>query len=537
MAHTIPAPMSHEPTPTSGAVAAPERSPLVELLTIAIPTVATMTSYTLMTFVDKLMVSRIGPDPIYVGAQGNGGITSWIAVSIVFGTLTVVNTFVSQNFGAGKADRAPAYAWNGVWLALIAWLLVMVPYAAALPTIFEMVRDPSLSEEATKAVVRRDGMAAQFAQILLWGSIITMARQAIGQFFYGLHRPAIMLLAGVSGNVANFVFNSVLIYGPNGPADGNHVGFDAVTHWWFSGASSVARTLGIPALGVPGAAIGTVLGTIIELAVLLVVFLSPSFNRRFNTRHGWRPSWSHLKDIFRIGWAPGLMFGNEMICWGAFMVYFVGHFGAQHSTAGFIAHQWMSMSFMPAVGISVAVTAMVGKCMGMGRPDLAAQRAWTGVMLSMAYMGLCGIVFVVFREQLVRLFIDKNTPPEVVEELLKLGGRFLIAAAVFQIFDGLAMALSGALRGAGDTTFVGVVTVVSSWVVIVGGGWVAITVFPQIESVGPWGAAALYIITLSGFTLWRFLAGKWKLIKLVHDDKHPRPEPQASVASVTDGVL
>jgi MATE family multidrug resistance protein len=518
-------------------VAARERTPLVELLTIAIPTVATMTSYTLMTFVDKLMVSRIGPDPIYVGAQGNGGITSWIAVSIVFGTLTVVNTFVSQNFGAGKADRAPAYAWNGVWLALIAWLLVMVPYAAALPTIFEMVRDPSLSEEATKAVVRRDGMAAQFAQILLWGSIITMARQAIGQFFYGLHRPAIMLLAGVSGNVANFVFNSVLIYGPNGPADGNHVGFDAVTHWWFSGASSVARTLGIPALGVPGAAIGTVLGTIIELAVLLVVFLSPSFNRRFNTRHGWRPSWSHLKDIFRIGWAPGLMFGNEMICWGAFMVYFVGHFGAQHSTAGFIAHQWMSMSFMPAVGISVAVTAMVGKCMGMGRPDLAAQRAWMGVMLSMAYMGLCGIVFVVFREQLVRLFIDKNTPPEVVEELLKLGGRFLIAAAVFQIFDGLAMALSGALRGAGDTTFVGVVTVVSSWVVIVGGGWVAITVFPQIESVGPWGAAALYIITLSGFTLWRFLAGKWKLIKLVHDDKHPRPEPQASVASVTDGVL
>ena len=45
-----------------------QRSPLVELLAIAAPVVATMTSYTLMQFVDKLMVSRIGPDPIYVGA-------------------------------------------------------------------------------------------------------------------------------------------------------------------------------------------------------------------------------------------------------------------------------------------------------------------------------------------------------------------------------------------------------------------------------------------------------------------------------------
>jgi MATE family multidrug resistance protein len=168
---------------------------------------------------------------------------------------------------------------------------------------------------------------------------------------------------------------------------------------------------------------------------------------------------------------------------------------------------------------------------------LAAQRAWTGVKLSMAYMGLCAVVFIVFREPLVRMFIDKDTAPEVVAEIMKLGGQFLILAAVFQIFDGLAMALSGALRGAGDTTFVGVVTVVSSWFVIVGGGWVAITVFPQFESAGPWAAAALYIITLSCFTLWRFLAGKWKSIKLVRDDAHPAPEPQASVASVTDGVL
>ena len=55
------------------------------------------------------------------------------------------------------------------------------------------------------------------------------------------------------------------------------------------------------------------------------------------------------------------MFGNEMVCWGFFMVHLVSGFGPQHASAGWIAHQYMSLSFMPAVGISVACTAIVGK--------------------------------------------------------------------------------------------------------------------------------------------------------------------------------
>jgi len=216
------------------------------------------------------------------------------------------------------------------------------------------------------------------------------------------------------------------------------------------------------------------------------------------------------------------------------MVYFVGHFGPDHSTAGWIAHQWMSLSFMPAVGISVAVTAVVGKCMGMGRPDLAEKRAKLGLALAMGYMGLCAVLFVVLRGPLVGLFIDANTPPERVEVLMALGGKFLILTAVFQLFDAIAMTLSGALRGAGDTIFVGIVTVISSWVVIVGGGWVTVTYFPAWESTGPWVAAAAYIICLSVFVLGRFWGGKWKAIKLVDREGG---DPQAATSMVTDGVM
>src|SRR5438876_281767 len=66
-------------------------APIVELLRIAGPTVATMTSYTLMQFVDKWLVSRIGPDPVYVGAQGNGALAAFVPISIAMGLLTVIN--------------------------------------------------------------------------------------------------------------------------------------------------------------------------------------------------------------------------------------------------------------------------------------------------------------------------------------------------------------------------------------------------------------------------------------------------------------
>ncbi len=121
-----------------------------------------------------------------------------------------------------------------------------------------------------------------------------------------------------------------------------------------------------------GAAVGTVIGTAVEFAIPMAVFLSPAVNRRYRTRAAWRPSPAHLKDLLRIGWPGGLMFGNEMICWGIFMVYLVGMFGPEHSTAGWIAHQWMALSFMPAVGISVATTAIVAEiAVGAGVPRAA----------------------------------------------------------------------------------------------------------------------------------------------------------------------
>lgn len=474
--------------------------PFVEMVTLAAPVVATMTSYTVMQFVDKLMVSRIGPDPIYVGAQGNGGLAAFVPIAVVMGFITVVNTYVSQHMGAGRPERGPAYAWTGMWIAAAAWLFVLLPWAYAMPSVFRLVGQSE----------RMVGLSSGYGRILLLGAVVTLCSRAVSQFFYGMHTPLVVMVSNVSGNIVNFSCNYCLIYG----------------------------RFGFPALGMNGAAIATVIGTCVELAIPMAVFLGPRMNGLYATRAAWRLSMERVREIAKIGWPGAAMFGNEMTCWAFFMVYLVGGFGPRHSTAGWIAHQYMSLSFMPTVGISVAMTALVGKYMGMRRPDLAAQRAWMGLGLAVAYMGLCAVCFVVFRERLVRFFIEKDTSPEDAALLVSLGSRFLIATAAFQMFDAIAMSLNGALRGAGDTVWTGVATLILSWSIIVGGGLAMVKFAPGLGSVGPWIAAACYIFLLSMMILTRFAGGQWRRIKLVQEGEEEREELEAGrlAGSTTDGI-
>ncbi len=499
-------PPTASPAPTSKDFVEPHA--IREMLAIAGPTVAAMTSYTLMTFTDKWLVSHIGPDPIYVGAQGNGGLAAWVPISVAHGLLTMVNTFVAQNMGAGKPERGPAYAWNGFWLAILYWLLILIPLAIAVPFLFEYLAQPSNGQPGMDA--RQATLSAQYGSILLYGAGITLATRAVGQFFYGMHRPGVVMTAGILANIVNLFISCILVYG-NGPMPESLGLFGRV-------CSSVGVALNVPAMGIAGSAIGTVIATAVELALPLALFLGPKLNRLYATRAAWRPSLTHLKDLSRLGWPGGIMFGNEMICWGFFMVYLVSRFGPEHTTAGWIAHQYMSLSFMPAVGISVAVTALVGKYQGMGRSDIAAARAWLGVKIAMVYMGICAAIFILFPSMLIGLFVDDATDPEQKARLLWLGQKFLIATAAFQLFDAVAMVISGALRGAGDTIIPGIATVVSAWLIIVGGGLAMVTFFPNLESLGAWIAAAAYIAILCLILLARFLSGRWKSIRLVHRD-------------------
>ncbi len=465
-----------------------ERSALREMFAVAMPAVVTMTSYTAMQFTDAIVVSRLGPEA--VAAQGNGGISAFVPASIMFGIVSMVNTFASQNLGAGRPERGAAYMWNALWLVVAVWAALLLPYAAVLPWVFSAMRGV-MHLEVDPIVAP---MEVVYGRILVLGMVFTISARGMSHYFFGLHRPRVVLVSALVSNAVNILLSIGLVFG-----------------YW-----------GLPRMGIAGSGWGTVIGSAVEVSIPMALFLSKGYAEKYGTRSSWRIDWAKMKEILRVGWPAGAMWGNEIVCWWVFMAGLNAHFGVAHDAAGWMVLRYMHLSFMPAVGLSIAMTAVVGKLIGAGRRDLVHSRTWLGVKVAMGYMGLCAVAMVVFRGSLIGVFLGaSNIAPEMRTEVMQIGSTLLIVAAAFQVFDAIAITLSGALRGAADTLWPGVMMIVLSWVCIVGLGWALVEWAPQLKSLGPWLGAAAYIILLAVAYLWRFESGAWKRINVLDQPAMP----------------
>jgi MATE family multidrug resistance protein len=466
---------------------------LGEVLRLSWPASLSMLSGTLMMFVDGLMVARTGPEAL--GAQFVGGILSFVPTSLMLGVLTVVNTYTSQNFGAGRLKRCGQYAWAGLFVALAFALPMQVLNAAAGPVIRLFGHEPAVQQ-----------LEVLYFRYMIVNMIPFLTSRVLEQFFFGLGRSGIVLISAFAANAFNVLANWVLIYG----------------HW------------GFPAMGLEGAAIGTVGSTVLMLMILLAVFWKRNFHEHFGTRDVRAVRRNECFDIIRIGWPAGVQFCNDVTSWSLVTAYLIGKFfGTDHLAANTACVRYLGLSFMPAVGVGIATTALVGRYIGEGRPDLARRRAHAALLAAVTYMGFCALAFFLFRHDLVRFYIriapsENLSPAEAaarVEEIVRIGGLLLLCAAVFQIFDATAIIFNGALRGAGDTFWPMIIMAALSWGVQFGGGLVIVHAFPELQSFGPWLAASAFIIVLALLFAWRFESGRWRKIDLLKNKEVPPPLP------------
>jgi DNA helicase HerA-like ATPase len=100
----------------------------------------------------------------------------------------------------------------------------------------------------------------------------------------------------------------------------------------------------------------------------------------------------------------------------------------------------------------------------------------------------------------------RGSSPDAV---VRIGYGVMICTAFFQLFDGVGIVYGSALRGAGDTLVPSVFYIGSSWAIIVGGGWIVATYYPELGSLGPWLAASLLISVTGVFLWWRWRSGAW----------------------------
>ncbi|HEY6394343.1 MAG TPA: MATE family efflux transporter, partial [Candidatus Binataceae bacterium] len=259
--------------------------------------------------------------------------------------------------------------------------------------------------------------------------------------------------------------------------------------------------LGIPALGVDGAAVATLIA--IAIGGLLFFWALSVDGMVLNFR------WHKLWPDFGLGWRI-LRVGNpaaieQLVIQFGFVAYvaFVASYGEKEVAAYFIGVRILALSFLPGFGFSAASATLVGQGLGAGDPNFSRKAGWESTRMSIVMMSAMGLVFFVFARQIAALFIQD---PQVIEYT----AAFMYALAAAQPLMAIDWTITGALRGAGDSQF-------PLWGSLA--GFYGLRLFLTILIAhfgGPivwiwWSLLADYVVR-SSLKSWRFWSGKWETV-------------------------
>jgi len=461
------------------------------LLLLALPSIGFSLSRILLGQMDFVMLSRTGTEP--TAAINPATFFVFLVQSFGMGLAMCTQTFASQALGAGRKGVGAAFAWQSAYVA--AFFAAISPLIVSLmPSFWAWVNHTSTVQ----------AMEVAYCQITLWSISLAVLCAGLDGFFNGVQKPRVTLIAILAAVLVNGFFNYVLIFG----------------------------ALGFPVMGIRGAAIATVLSWSVRLGILMVTFLSPGINKEFNTRSQWRPDKAKLGKMLTIGGPTGAQWMLDIGSWFVFIAVLIGGLGETVLAASNIAINYTYFSFMPAIGVGIAVSTLVGHAIGARQPAVARRYARVGMIIAGVYMGVLGIGLLLGGRWLIGLF----SPDDTVQ---RIGALMLIWVAVFQVFDAMQIVYTNALRGAGDTKWPAMAVALHCWVIFVGGGWVMVRFVPSWGYHGPWMTATLYIAVL-GCVLWgRWWRGRWEKIDLLghHHDLSAHPETVISTELISPDAV
>jgi MATE family multidrug resistance protein len=453
-----------------------EKGSYTQVLDLAYPVVLSMLSWTVLWTIDTIFVGRLGTAE--QGAVGFAGAVNWTMMTLVSGTLIGIQVYVAQHFGRKEYARCGELLWQGLYLALLAGIpsLAMGLWGGGL------VRHLGVAPEL-------EPHAYVYFRIRMAGGLFIFLTFACDGLFRGVGDTKTPMKIAIVATLTNVVLDYGLIFGK----------------------------LGLPRMEVAGAAWATVIATVVQAALsLLVVLRSRRYRESFATLpvQGFRAR--ELWDVLRVGGPVGLQWVLDMGSWTVFTT-FLARLGAVPAAANQIAITLLHVSFMPGVAVSTAATTLVGQYMGASDPSSARKAATRALRIAVLFMGMMGIVFLLFRRPLIRLF---NPDPEV----LAIGADLLVFAAFFQVFDAASMVSSGVLRGSGDTKVPAIIQIVLSWFFFLPLVYLVV-VRMDYGARGGWATASLYVVLLGIALYSRYRRGRWADRVLLHEGGRPGEVP------------
>ncbi|HEV2176560.1 MAG TPA: MATE family efflux transporter [Terriglobia bacterium] len=356
-----------------------------------------------MGIVDTMMVGRVSAAAI--GAVSLGSIL-FITLGVFGGGLMLgLDTLVPQAFGADRIDDCHRSLVSSLWFGVPLAVILQALMWSSLPLFARMGVDPAVL-----------ALTVPFVKALSWSMAPLMLYFSFRGYLQGMNLVHPVMFALVSANLVNGVGDWVLIYG----------------HW------------GAPAMGAVGSGWSTTYSRIYMALVLAVAILRHDRRVRARLFHTpLRPGFARIGRLLRLGLPAALQMLAEVGVF-ALATTLIARLGAVSLAAHQIALNVVSLTYMVPLGIGSAAAVRVGQALGRGDVRAAGRSGWAALVLGAGFMGASAIIFLVFPHAIARLF----TPDAAV---VRMGARLLLVGAFFQLFDGMQVVSTGALRGTGDT--------------------------------------------------------------------------------------
>jgi len=442
-----------------------------EVLTLALPMIISTACDGVMTFTDRLFLARVGSEQM--NAAMGGGVTFQMLTFFFVGLTGYATALVAQYYGAGERSNTTKAAFQAIIISVLAWPVVMLVKPLAF-IYFDFMKFPE----------SQLGYQVEYLNILVWGAIFSLLRYTLGCFFTGIGKTRIVMSATLVAMLVNVVLDYILIFGK----------------------------LGLPAMGIKGAALATITGNMTAALVLLSVYFGKTNRLSFGVMKSFRFDFGIMKKLIYYGSPAGFELFLNFVAFTTMIAMFHSR-GDAVATATTIMFNWDLVSFIPLLGIEIAVTSLAGRYMGAGKPETARHAAISAIKTGIFYSIVILALFVFIPEQLVMVFHPEE-PSAVFDAAVPIAVAMVRIAALYVLVEAVVVALVGALRGAGDTHFTMIISVTAHWMFI---PILYLSMYVLKLSVPfSWFLMVLFFLVFSMVLILRFRSGKWKKIKVIH---------------------
>ncbi len=436
-----------------------------------------MLGHTFVSFIDNIMVGQIGTAELAAVSLGNSFM--FIAMSIGIGFSTAITPLIAEADSSDNLEQARSTYKHGLFLCTTLGILLFLLVFFSKPLMYLMQQPEEVVE-----------LAIPYLDLVAFSLIPLVIFQAIKQFSDGMSMTRYPMYATLLANIVNVILNYILIFGK----------------------------FGFPEMGIVGAAYGTLASRIIMVIYLGVLLRYKKRSARIvkNIKF-FVLDILMIKRIINLGSLSAMQMFFEVAIFTA-AIWLSGLLGKNPQAANQIALNLSSMTFMVAMGLSVASMIRVGNQKGLQNYKELRRIAFSIFLLGMILATVFAILFFIFHKSLPNIYVDLTDEANYVDnmEVLSIASKLLIAAAFFQISDSIQVVVLGALRGLQDVKIPTILTFISYWVV----GFPVSYFLGKEEmygSFGIWLGLLAGLTTASILLFIRFNSLTLKLIKQKHE--------------------